>query len=219
MYTQAIEDYLKTIFELGSEGSSVSTSALASALRVSAASVTGMLKKLASMHLITHEPYYGVTLTESGRKVALEVIRHHRLIELYLHEALGVPWDEVHAEAERMEHVLSEELEARIDKALGHPTVDPHGAPIPSADLELTVPLRTPMAEVAVGTRALIAEVSDHDSELLKYVGELGLYPGTEILIRAVAPFDGPITLETADREVILGRNAARYIYLQTLPK
>lgn len=214
MYTQAIEDYLKTIFELGSRGDAVSTSALAEALAVSPASVTGMLKKLAGLHLITHEPYHGVRLTESGRKVALEVIRHHRLIELYLHEALGVPWDEVHAEAEKMEHVLSEELEARIDAALGFPTTDPHGAPIPSIDLDIDTPERIPLSDVVPGTSVVVAEVSDHDATLLRYVGDLGLYPGTAIDLINTAPFDGPLTIRVGDREHVVGRKAAHYVFV-----
>jgi DtxR family transcriptional regulator, Mn-dependent transcriptional regulator len=219
MYTQAIEDYLKTIYELGERGDAVSTSSIAQVLDLSAASVTGMLKKLAGMHLITHEPYHGVHLTDSGRKVALEVIRHHRLIELYLHEALGVPWDEVHAEAERMEHVLSENLEARIDAALGFPTKDPHGAPIPSADLRIEVRQHTPLAELRIGDRAIVAEVSDHDPALLRYVGELGLYPGTEVTVAALAPFEGPITVDMAGEELVVGQKAARYIFMAAIEK
>jgi DtxR family transcriptional regulator, Mn-dependent transcriptional regulator len=213
MPTQAAEDYLKAIYELGRDEEAVSTSALAERLAVSPASATGMLKKLAALHLVSHEPYYGVRLTDAGRRVALEVIRHHRLIELYLHEALGVPWDEVHAEAEKIEHVLSESLEARIDAALGHPTTDPHGAPIPSADLTIERPERVPLAEVSAGHAAVVAEVSDHDPALLRYAGELGLYPQTPIEVVAVAPFEGPLTVRVDDAERTVGRRAAEFIY------
>src|SRR5437867_7774832 len=132
MHTESVQNYLKTIYELQHEQGRVATTLLADRLGVAPASVTGMIKKLAGMHLVTHEPYQGVVLTEAGERIALEVIRHHRLIERYLAEALGVPWDEVHEEAEKWEHVLSEEMEERIDAMLGHPTTDPHGTPIPA---------------------------------------------------------------------------------------
>lgn len=212
-HTQAVEDYLKTIYDLG-RGEAVVTSALAERLGVTAASVTGMVKKLAEMKLVTHQPYRGVTLTEAGQKIALEVIRHHRLIEAYLHEALGVPWDCVHAEAERIEHVLSEDLEARIAAALGNPTVDPHGAPIPSLDLVIAERDTTPLAELEAGQRGTVAEVSDHDAELLRYVGSLGLYPQTPVHVVAVAPFDGPLTLSVGGTEQTVGRTAAQFIFI-----
>src|SRR5918912_2318913 len=132
MQTQAVEDYLKTIYEIQREQGKVATTVLAERLGIAPASVTGMVKKLAGLHLVAHEPYQGVVLTEAGEKIALEVIRHHRLIERYLAEALAVPWDKVHEEAEKWEHVLSEDMEDRIDALLGHPTTDPHGAPIPA---------------------------------------------------------------------------------------
>ncbi|MDX1531815.1 MAG: metal-dependent transcriptional regulator [Rhodothermales bacterium] len=213
-HTQAVEDYLKTIYDLLRQGEAATTSARAERLGVTPASVTGMAKKLAGLNLVAHEPYRGVVLTEAGRKIALEVIRHHRLVELYLHEALGVPWDQVHAEAEKIEHVLSEELEARLDAALGHPTVDPHGAPIPSVDLELEEPERTPLAELEPGQRAVVAEVSDHDAELLRYLGGLGLYPQTPLEVVALAPFEGPLTVRVGGAEQTVGRRAAAYIFV-----
>lgn len=212
MHTQAVEDYLKTIYDLARMEGRVTTSALAERLGVAPASVTGMVKKLAAMNLLTHEPYRGVQLTEAGRKIALEVIRHHRLIERYLHEALGVPWDQVHDEAERMEHVISEELEARMDEALGFPTTDPHGAPIPTPDLTIEEPDHPPLASLEAGQAAVVAEVSDHDPALLRYVGELGLYPETPLEVLAVAPFDGPLTVRVEGAERTVGRQAARYI-------
>ncbi|MEP0545495.1 MAG: metal-dependent transcriptional regulator [Rhodothermales bacterium] len=217
MHTQAVEDYLKTIYDLGRVEAAVTTSALAERLDVTAASVTGMVKKLAGMNLVTHEPYRGVALTPAGERIALEVIRHHRLIETYLHEALGVPWDRVHAEAERIEHVLSEDLEARMDAALGHPTVDPHGAPIPTLDLEIAEIVTVPLAELEAGTQGIVAEVSDHDADLLRYVGDLGLYPQTPLEVLAVAPFDGPLTIRVGGAERTVGRKAARFILVTDL--
>lgn len=215
MHTQAVEDYLKAIFEIGRGREAVSTSALAERLSVSPASASGMLKKLAGLHLVNHEPYRGVMLTDAGRRIALEVIRHHRLIELYLHEALGVPWDQVHAEAERMEHVISEDLEARIDAALGHPTRDPHGAPIPSVDLVMHDPEQTPLAELEAGQVAVVTEVDDRDPALLRYAGELGLYPQTPIEVVAVAPVEGPLTVRVDDQERTVGRRAAESIFVR----
>ena len=216
IHTRAVEDYLKTIYDLGRTEGAVSTSALAERLGVTSASVTGMVKKLAELGLVTHEPYRGVGLTDAGQKIALEVIRHHRLVERYLHDALGVPWDRVHAEAEKIEHVLSEDLEARMDAALGHPTTDPHGAPIPTLDLVLDEPEVTPLAQLVVGQHGIVAEVSDHDADLLRYVGDLGLYPQTPLEVLAVAPFDGPITVRVAGDEQTVGQKAARYIFITT---
>ena len=214
-HTQAVEDYLKTIYDLARVEDAVTTSALAERLGVTPASVTGMVKKLAEMKLVAHAPYRGVALTEAGRRIALEVIRHHRLVERYLHDALGVPWARVHAEAERIEHVLSEDLEARMDAALGHPTTDPHGAPIPSLDLELDEPDVTPLADLEAGQAGVVAEVSDHDAALLRYVGGLGLYPETPVEVVAVAPFEGPVTVRVEGAERTVGRKAARFILIQ----
>jgi DtxR family Mn-dependent transcriptional regulator len=214
MQTQAVEDYLKTIYELQHNGEKVTTTHLAKGMGVKAASVTGMIKKLAKMKLVHYEPYKGVELTPSGEKVALEVIRHHRLIERYLAEALNVPWDQVDAEAEKWEHILSEELENRIDAFLGYPKTNPHGAPIPSVDGYLPHASHTPLSELSAGKRALIAEVSDHDSEMLRYLGDVGLFPQVEVLIVDVAPFDGPLTIRFAGKEMALGREVARHILM-----
>jgi len=185
MRTPAVEDYLKTIYEIEHDQGRVATTALAERLRVTPASVTGMIKKLADMHLVAYEPYQGVILTEAGRKIALEVIRHHRLIELYLAEALGVPWDRVHEEADKWEHILSEDLEDRIDALLGYPTLDPHGAPIPTREGEMASSPRERLADLQPAQRALIAEVSDHDAVLLRELGACGIYPGTQVEILA----------------------------------
>ncbi len=216
-HTRAAEDYLKAVFDLDRTAPPVTTSALAERLGVAPASVTGMVKRLAADGLLTHEPYRGVGLTAAGRRAAIEVIRHHRLVETYLHEALGVPWDRVHEEAERIEHVLSEDLEARMDAALGHPTVDPHGAPIPTPDLTLPETDRTPLAALDAGQRATVAEVSDHDADLLRYAADLGLLPGTPVEVLAVAPFDGPLTLHAGGAERTVGRQAAQFILVNEI--
>lgn len=218
MQTQAVEDYLKTIYELQHEQGKVATTILAERIGVAPASATGMIKKLASMHLVTHEPYQGVVLTEGGEKIALEVLRHHRLIELYLAEALGVPWDKVHDEAEKWEHVLSEELEDRIDAMLGHPTIDPHGAPIPDRNGTIIQRSGVRMTELQPGSEAVIAEVSDHDSALLRYLGGMGLYPGVQIVLDDIAPFDGPLTVRLGETTHMLGREAAGYIFVIAHP-
>jgi DtxR family Mn-dependent transcriptional regulator len=212
MRTQAIEDYLKGIFRLQEQGGKVSTKSLAERLGVASASVTGMLKKLADLKLVVHEPYQGVRLTGAGRKIAVEVVRHHRLVERYLAEALGVPWDRVHDEAEKWEHVLSEELEERIDAALGYPATDPHGSPIPRRDGTIVQPECISLDRLETGRTAILAEVSDHDPALLRYLGELGLYPGVTLTLRETAPFDGPLTIEVGNDEHVLGREVARHI-------
>ena len=209
--SEAIEDYVKAVWELSAHRR-VTTTALASELGVSAASATAMQKKLARLGLVVHEPYRGVTLTPAGERVALEVIRHHRLVERFLVETLGVPWDEVHAEAERWEHVLSEELEQRMDAALGFPTEDPHGAPIPAHDGGVAERASVRLAELEGGQRAVVAEVSDDDPELLRYLGGFGLYPGTEVEVLEAAPFDGPLTFRVGGGERALGREAARHV-------
>jgi len=216
MKTQAVEDYLKAIYLLQRrQGEAVSTTALAERLGISPASVTGMLKKLAGMKLVQYEPYQGVRLTKAGRRIALEVIRHHRLIELYLAEALGVPWDRVHEEAEKWEHVLSEELEERIDEFLGHPTTDPHGSPIPSRDGTLTKLESMRLVDLEPRQAAVIAEVSDHDPGLLRYLGERGLYPNVRVVLISKEPFGGPLILRVGKRECSLGTEAARYVYVR----
>jgi DtxR family Mn-dependent transcriptional regulator len=174
----------------------VSTSALAERLGVTAASATAMIKRLASVGLVRHERYHGVALTEAGTEAALEVIRHHRLLELYLMQALGLGWDEVHAEADRLEHHLSEEVEARIDAALGFPKRDPHGDPIPTAELELVTDPARMLGELMRGDEAVILCVPDSDPALLRYLAELGLFPERRVTIVERAPFGGPLTVE-----------------------
>lgn len=215
MYNEAIEDYLKSIYEIQQEQGKVATTVLAKRLNVQPASVTGMVKKLSDMNLLTYEPYQGVQLTQPGKKIALEVIRHHRLVELFLAEALGVPWDKVHQEAEKWEHVLSEELEERIDALLGYPTHDPHGAPIPNRNGEVAERPTLLLADLLPSQAAVIVEVNDQDPELLRYLGSLGLYPNAEIVLIEVAPFEGPLKIEIQNSEVILGDKVARQIFVR----
>lgn len=213
-HSQTVEDYLKIIYDVQRTQEKVTTTILAERLKVAPASVTGMLKKLAEMNLVIYEPYQGVYLTKSGEKIALEVLRHHRLVELYLAEALGVPWDQVHDEAEKWEHVLSEQLEARMDALLGHPTTDPHGAPIPSLKGEIPAPPDIRLSDLKPGQTAVIAEVSDHDSALLRYLASKALYPKTKIQVVSVAPFGDPVTIRVGEDEHTIGREVANHIFV-----
>lgn len=212
LLSDSMENYLKAIFEVLEKNDRATTSAIADRMGIASPSVTSMVKKLADLKLVTHEPYQGVRLTAIGSKTALEVVRHHRLIELYLAEALGVPWDQVHDEAEKLEHVISEDLEDRIANALGNPTRDPHGAPIPARDGSIERIDAEVLADVETGRVVTVLEVEDRDPELLRYLGGLNLFPGTTIEIMGVEPFDGPLTLKTNGREIILGRAAAQEI-------
>ncbi|MCB0212200.1 MAG: metal-dependent transcriptional regulator [Anaerolineae bacterium] len=207
-----MEDYLKAIFQLGKLEKQVSTSALAEYLKVAPASVTNMCKKLAELNLVVYEPYRGVTFTLAGQKMVLEIVRHHRLIELYLAEALGVPWDRVHEEAEKWEHVISEDLEERMAAVLGDPKFDPHGAPIPTRSGHVHEQDSNRLVDMETGDRLIVVEVDDRDPELLRYLGEMGIYPGTKITLRIRAPFNGPLTLNSGDDEYNLGYQAAKSI-------
>lgn len=207
--THAMEDYLKVIFKLHEEGEKVTTQAIAERLSVQSPSVTNMIKRLADLHLVAHTPYRGVELTPSGRKAALEVLRHHRLLELYLAEALGYSWDKVHDEADRLEHSISEEFEARIDQALGHPQIDPHGDPIPTAEGEIRELSELRLADLEVGDAAVIERVCDRDPEKLRYLGGLGLYPLARVQLLEHFPFGGPVRVEIEGNEHILSRELA----------
>ena len=214
MLSEAVQDYLKTIYTLQEQGGAVSTSALAEAMGVAAASATGMVKKLAGLKLARHSPYQGVVLTRTGRKMAVEVIRHHRLLELYLAEALGYPWDKVHEEAERLEHVISEEFEDRIFEALGRPTRDPHGDPIPAKDGTLEGGSHRRLSDLEPGARGVIRRVSDRDAAVLRYLGKLGLVPDATLEVVAKAPFNGPITVKSGTNSHVLGRDLAAHIHV-----
>jgi DtxR family Mn-dependent transcriptional regulator len=207
-----MEDYLKAIYKLAEMEHNVTTSALADYLKVAPASVTNMCKKLADLHLLQYAPYQGVNLSPTGQKFALEIIRHHRLLELYLAEALGVPWDRVHEEAEKLEHVISEDLEERMAAALGDPLFDPHGAPIPSRSGAVHRHDSGRLVDMNAGDSLLVMEVDDNDADLLRYLGELGIYPGTRLELVDLAPFDGPLTLIIDNKKHSLGFQAARSV-------
>ncbi|MBI5878390.1 MAG: metal-dependent transcriptional regulator [Chloroflexi bacterium] len=212
-----MQDYLKVAYKLSVADREVTTTALADALGVSAASATSMMKKMAELKLARHTPYYGVELTPAGRKVALEVIRHHRLIELYLSEALGFPWDQVHDEAERLEHHISEAFETRIAETLGNPTRDPHGDPIPSREGRIVDVHHQSLAEMpAAGQAGVVCRVSDHSAERLRYLGSLGLRPDATFIVVERTPFNGPIRLRLGDREISIGTELAQIVYVTT---
>jgi DtxR family Mn-dependent transcriptional regulator len=207
-----VEDYLKVIFELETDAGVAGTNEIAGTLGVAPASVSGMVRRLADQGLITHERYRGVQLTKAGRLAALRTIRRHRVIEAYLTTALGYPWDRVHDEAERLEHAASDELIDRMAAAIGEPTTDPHGAPIPSRDGTLDEPALQPLATVAVGERVCIQRVGDRDAEQLRYLAELGITPGRRVEVLAREPFDGPISLRVGRITRSIGAGLAKQI-------
>ncbi len=225
--TRAMEDYLKALFELGE--TDVKPRALAAAVGVSPASVTGMLQKLAALRLVRYRKYHGASLTQAGRDLALETLRHHRLLETYLARALGYGWHEVHDEAERLEHVISEDFEERVDALLGRPTHDPHGDPIPRRDGSLPLTIGEPLSALEAGERAVITRIIDQDRAVLTYLAEHGLVPGARVLVVAKAPFDGPVTVvrevaaadvatDPAARPVALAHAMAAAIQAEAVP-
>ena len=218
MLSPAIENFLKSVYELSpdSETAWVSNADLARILKHSAPAITNMAKKLSSgtNPLVEHKPYSGTRLSSGGRKVALEVVRHHRLIELYLCEALGVPWDQVHEEAERLEHHISEDIEARMAAALGNPKFDPHGAPIPTIDGQVFQRNSRGLDEVQPGSTVEIVEVSDHDPELLRYLGGHGLYPNTTLSVMSREPFSKAVVIKVDQKEIHIGENVTQYIHV-----
>jgi DtxR family Mn-dependent transcriptional regulator len=210
--TPAVQDYLKEICRLELEGTRASTSTVAARLGVTAASVTGMAKKLAEQGLVARRPYRSLRLTATGRQAALEMLRHHRLLEQYLVQSLGLPLDEVHDEAERLEHALSEELEERIDSHLGRPTHDPHGEPIPDSELRIAEPSWRPLSSLEPGERSTVRRVPDTDPALLRYLASLALVPGAAVEVTTSAPFDGPITVRSDAGQHALSRELAAAI-------
>lgn len=211
--TEAVQDYLKAIYSLASEGTDVTTSAIANRLGVSAASVTAMLKRLSEAGYVAYQKYQGVELTRSGELLALEVIRHHRLLEAYLHKSLGMPWDKVHDEAEVLEHVISEELEDRIAVILGNPTHDPHGDPIPPKTGVHKERTFKPLLGLEPGP-AKVERVSDRDPEALRYLSTLGLYPGALIEVERIEPFGGSIWINLGGKSYAIGPELAASIYV-----
>jgi DtxR family Mn-dependent transcriptional regulator len=211
VFSPAVEDYAKAIYQIGERvGGAVSTNALAERLDVTPASASGMVRKLDDLGLVEHVPYKGVQLTAKGVRVALEVLRHHRLLELYLAETLGLPWDRVHDEAEVLEHVLSEELEALIAAKLGNPTRDPHGDPIPSADLVIDEERTETLAATEPGTTGVFVRISDSDPEMLRYLADRGIAPGDAFEVVEKHPFDGPLFVRFGDAVHVLGGSLAR---------
>lgn len=210
--SSAHEDYLKAIYTLMADGTKVNNSALAGYLSVSPASATNMVKKLAELELVEYEPYQSILLTEAGRKVALEVLRHHRLLELYLHQKLNLSWDQVHAEAEKLEHVLSETLEDAIAAALDHPTVDPHGDPIPTKDGQIADVVGTPLSFADLNQPLQLQRVLVQDAERLTYLGSLGLYPNATVILLKRAPFSGPLLIDVNGEHHALAHDMAELL-------
>jgi DtxR family transcriptional regulator, Mn-dependent transcriptional regulator len=212
--THAMEDYLKAVYRLRETGAQVTTQRLADELGVTGPSVTNMVKRLDDLRLLRHSRYRGVDLTEAGAKIALEVIRHHRLLELYLAETLGMTWDQVHDEAERLEHHLSDELENRMDSALGFPTHDPHGDPIPSRDGAIDHVSVVRLIDLESGQSRIVTRVSDRDPEQLRYLGGLGLFPGATVVVVERLPFEGPIRITVDGVEHVVGRPLAAAVHV-----
>lgn len=215
--TISIQDYLKHIYELTENGENASTNALAEKLNIRAPSVTGMLQKLASSKppLVEYQKHQGVTLTKEGKKAALEVIRHHRLLEAWLVQTLGYSWDEVHEEAERLEHVISEDFERRIAAAMGHPLRDPHGELIPTADLKMPLEDSTPLSALRPNQKGRVQCVKAADTDLLRHLDGLGLVPGAEIEVREYSPFDHNLTVRVGRKTAVLGLNITSKIYIE----
>ena len=217
--TTSIQDYLKHIYELTANGQPASTNALATRLDIKPASVTGMLQKLASSNtpLVIYKKHQGVTLTKSGGKAALEVIRHHRLLESFLVNTLGYSWDEVHSEADKLEHVISEDFEARMAKALGNPTRDPHGELIPTADLIMPTDESCPLASLRTDETATVKRVSDDDPALLRHLQEIGVIPEVKVTVKNYSEFDGNLTIKVAGQKsnVVLGAPITNQIFVE----
>jgi DtxR family Mn-dependent transcriptional regulator len=210
--SDAAQDYLREIYKLQADGERVPTTTLARRMSVAPPSATAMIKKLAELGLVEHAPYRGVRLTPAGERIALELVRHHRLLELYLVQTLAVGIDSVHAEADRLEHVLSEELERKIDQALGGPTHDPHGDPIPNARLKLQPAKTRPLTALEPGARATVTSIPDGDPALLRYLVSLALLPGQPVTLIEAAPFSGPLTVQVDGRETTISVQLAAQI-------
>jgi len=215
--TISTQDYLKHIYELTDRGKPASTNALAERLKIKPASVTGMVQKLASSKpaLVEYQKHQGVTLTKEGKKAALEVIRHHRLLEAWLVQTLGYSWDEVHEEAEKLEHVISEDFERRIAAAMGHPLRDPHGELIPTADLKMPLEDSTPLSALRPNQTGTIQCVKAADTELLRHLENLGLVPGVEIEVKEYSPYDHNLTVKVGRKTSVLGLNITSKIFVE----
>ena len=210
--TTAVQDYLKQIYKLQARYGRASTSAIAERMDVTPASVSGMLRKLARLGLIDHHRYHGVRLTAAGERAAMEMVRRHRLLEEFLSRRLGLPIDALHAEADRLEHALSAELEMRIDETLGYPTHDPHGDPIPTIDLLIRSAKPRLLSELGEGESTTIRHVPDGDAELLRHLASLDLLPRVRVEVVRAAPFGGPLTLQVGASECVISRELAQRI-------
>ncbi|MBX3173698.1 MAG: metal-dependent transcriptional regulator [Gemmatimonadaceae bacterium] len=213
--TGQAEDYLKAIYEVEQRGSAAGTNDIAARLGIAPASVTGMIQRLSRLGLVSSERYKGARLTEAGRTAALQLIRRHRIIESYLVQRLGFGWDNVHDEAERLEHAASDELIDRMAAAIGNPTEDPHGAPIPAADGTVDESRAEPLLTIAEGGQATVVRMSDRDPAFLRYLDEIGIRPGASVRVVHRAPFDGPITLTVDGAERIVGTNVAARVFIR----
>ena len=217
--TRVIEDYLKTIYDLTASYDRATTNQIAERMEVTPASVTNMVQKLALTEppLLDYRKHRGVKLTPEGEKVALEIIRHHRLLEMFLHQTLGYSWDEVHEEADRLEHVISEELEERIATSLGDPLHDPHGDPIPTRELHLPLTSEVPLSQLRPPKVAEVQRVRDGDPELLRYLSEMGIKPQARLEIIEYSPFDNNLQVRIAGREepVVLGPRVTNQVYVE----
>lgn len=215
----AAQDYLKTIYQLrgASPVTPVTTQSLADKLEVAPPSATAMVKKLAALNLVRHAPYRGVELTPAGEKIALEMIRHHRLIETYLAEVLGVSWDKVHDEAERWEHILSEEVEAKMAEALNHPSHDPHGSPIPTLNGEIANDDWAMLSQIAATKTVVVRRVDDDSAELLRHLHEVGLVPGANVEVLRSVPAEGVLQLRVGTEKCILGLNPAHSVFVEEI--
>lgn len=214
MATHTLEDYLKAIYKLEENGELATPALIGVQVGFSATAVNNTLKKLVKMKLVTYKPYSEVKLTKSGKKIALEVIRHHRLLELYLVEAVGLGWDQVDKEAEKLEHVLSESLEERIDQLLGSPKTDPHGEPIPTKEGEVETPECQRLSKVELGEIVRVRKVDDSRSDLLRYLGELGIYPEVKLKLLERLPFDRSLVVKIGKRQRVIGIEAANRIFV-----
>jgi DtxR family Mn-dependent transcriptional regulator len=214
MAGNAVEDYVKAIYKLSLTNKKVTPTMVAEEQGVTQAAVTKMVRRLKELKLVHYDRPRGLSLSPAGERIALEVIRHHRLIELYLTEALGYTWDQVHAEAEKLEHVISEQFEDQIEKVLGYPTRDPHGAPIPSREGHVEVADTTVLAELKPGEQGVIERVNDDDAGMLAFLGGIGMYPGTAVEMIGQEPYGGPYNIKVSGRDRAVGLEIANNVFI-----
>lgn len=219
MASEQIENYLKNIYKLSSNDGKVTTSSLSEKLQISPASVSEMIKKLAEEGTLTHTPYKGVELTREGKLLALRIIRKHRLWEMFLVQVLHFGWDEIDDEAERFEHIMSDKMEEKIDHVLGHPSIDPHGDPIPTKDGVITCSMSYPMIEAREGTTVRVLRVSDANSEMLQYVSSIGISLNKEIVIKQKMNFDNSFLVQIGEKEINISSTIASNIFVENVER